>query len=215
MTTDPLTYLAWCARQIRHTGWVSTIDARLNDDVPTHELATASMADGAEQLDGVDMVEAEQVFAWMATRPDDSNDYHLNLRTLTQKDAWTLRDLPLACSAVASVYRAWEIAVEREERDAVDRESMFIGTVGERPHFGPLTVTWTYWVSNEWGGKTLIKMKDAENNVVTWWSSSNPPERGDVIEGKATIKDHEVYRGCRQTVITRFSWVPARQAVAA
>ena len=54
----------------------------------------------------------------------------------------------------------------------------------------------------------MIKMTDASGNVFVWWGTNDfaaDLSVGDKVEGKATVKAHDEYDGCAQTVLTRLS----------
>lgn len=83
--------------------------------------------------------------------------------------------------------------------------SSYIGTVGERAVFENLRVVFTMDRENAYGKSMIIKFEDLNGNVITWFASgTHNYQKGDVVSRiKATIKNHDEFRGVKQTIITR------------
>ena len=59
-------------------------------------------------------------------------------------------------------------------------------------------------MSNDWGLTTLVMFRDAVGNKAKWFASGSCGfEVDSVVTVKATVKDHEEYRGSRQTTLSR------------
>jgi hypothetical protein len=81
--------------------------------------------------------------------------------------------------------------------------SNHLGTVGERQEF-TLTVTYATWWEGKFGCTSLITFVDTDGNRLSWKASGIPQlERGDVVQGRATVKEHYEYQGKKQTALTR------------
>lgn len=80
--------------------------------------------------------------------------------------------------------------------------SQFRGTIGARLD---LTLKCTYAKSQEgnFGSQTFHMFEDEDGNVFTWNTSAKTLEVGKIYKCRATIKDHKIFRGQKQTVLTR------------
>lgn len=90
-----------------------------------------------------------------------------------------------------------------QERDVSDAASDFVGTVGERITFDAKVVG-VYSFDTAYGTTMIVRMTDSDDNIFVWFATSYPDlERGDHVTLTGTIKDHDEYRGAKQTVLTR------------
>lgn len=115
--------------------------------------------------------------------------------------------------------------VSRFEAEKVEKatkvESKFRGTVGKREEF-ELVFVRTHSFESSFGVCNIHRFRDREGNEFTWKSSTSvyrltadgrtqqdaygvyvDAVAGDVFTVTATVKAHEVYKGSKQTVITR------------
>jgi hypothetical protein len=95
-------------------------------------------------------------------------------------------------------------AVERQkEREAEGRASEHVGEVKERIEF-EAEVIGVYGTEGFYGHTDIVKFKDADRNMFTWFASDYTDlERGDRMTIKGTVKKHDEFRGVKQTVLTR------------
>ena len=99
--------------------------------------------------------------------------------------------------------RVAERAKAREEARQADADkSGWIGTIGERIVFD-LTIRMVIEMEGQWGTSYLHIMHDADGNVVVYKGTNKIGERGDAVSVKATIKEHDIRDGVRQTKISR------------
>lgn len=210
LRVSPTRFLGWTVRAISECGWMSKGRAGW-DDTPTvevaHDLMFPPKATPSYKLPAplteAELTEAEAALEWATTVG--GSDYLDNVRVLAGKAGWRWKDLGLGASIVAAYQREQARLAEQKARREIGAASEFIGEPKQR-----LTVTGEVVMAREFDGfygvKTLVKIVTDEGNIVTWWASSSAPDMGDRVTGKATVKEHEEYRGERQTVITRFSW---------
>lgn len=81
--------------------------------------------------------------------------------------------------------------------------SQHFGTIKKREKF-TLTVIGLNEFESDWGLTTFVKMIDANGNVAMWKASGEVEmdlESTYIVTG--TVKDHSVYRGVNQTVLSR------------
>ena len=114
---------------------------------------------------------------------------------------------------------------EQRERDhaAAIREDAWRAERAEAPHLGTVgarleisgEVVLVRDIETQFGPSLLVLVKDARTGALvktfgtgqSLWSL----KQGDRVEGHATVKDHEVYQGQRQTVVTRAKLHPQPQ----
>lgn len=80
--------------------------------------------------------------------------------------------------------------------------SEFQGKIGERIE-RVLTVRKNVSLPNAFGVSSMHIFEDAEGNVYVWTTASKAWAEGSEHKIRGTIKDHKVYRNCKQTVLTR------------
>lgn len=110
-------------------------------------------------------------------------------------------------AVLALIERAEARVIERDrlraEQAKADAErSGWIGAVGERRVF-QISIRMIKELSGMYGTSYLHVCHDADGNVVVYKGTSKLGERGDTVTVKATVKDHDVRDGVKQTKISR------------
>lgn len=106
---------------------------------------------------------------------------------------------------VAYAYTLYEKIVARElakaNAEATKALSNFVGTVGQK-----ITITGTInavtGYETQYGYTTIYKITDENNNVYIW-KTGNTVDTNGKVQVTGTIKEHNEYRGEKQTVLTR------------
>jgi hypothetical protein len=99
--------------------------------------------------------------------------------------------------------RAAKRAEWASEKAAVDAKREHIGTVGEKSTI-TLTVKHIVTLEGVYGISYLHICEDADNNIIIYkGNASGFPRTGETATVVATIKDHGVREGVKQTVIQR------------
>lgn len=99
--------------------------------------------------------------------------------------------------------RVAERAKAREEARQADADkSGWIGTVGERRMFN-LTIRMVFEMEGQYGYSYLHVMNDADGNVVVYKGTNCLGAIDDAVTVKATVKEHDVRDGVKQTKISR------------
>lgn len=127
---------------------------------------------------------------------------------------------------IAPVVLRWEAILEARKHDSAT--SNYLGTPGQALIL-EVTVTFTKTFETEYGMRYLTMMNDDAGNIVKYWNNvnildpvlaqvqemENNPElpaenrgkraavKGDKVKLKASVKEHEIYKGVRGTVIQR------------
>lgn len=213
-------YLKYVAAEIRESGWVSRSAA----DPERGVVATADRA--CDRIDpqrpvvardrsvtDADVAVATASYEWAlaltATDGERLNDYLWNLFAVAKSGIVERRTFGLAASMVAAYTKA-----EVRKRELANRKpSEHVGTVGETRSF-VLTLDRHFSFDGAWGPVNRYIFRDGDGNVFTWKASSGsstiigleyPNDR--MVEGgayilTARVKEHDDYKGTKQTVLT-------------
>lgn len=85
--------------------------------------------------------------------------------------------------------------------------SEYQGTIGQRLTL-ELVVSRIIDLENAFGSSTMFIMYDENSNCYIWTTSTSKNwEEGEIVHIKGTVKEHRVYRGEKQTILTRCSLV--------
>jgi len=99
--------------------------------------------------------------------------------------------------------RVAERAKAREEARQADADkSGWVGAIGERRDFD-LTIRILIEMEGQWGFSYLHVCNDTDGNVIVYKGTNKLGGRGDVASVKATVKEHDVRDGVKQTKISR------------
>jgi hypothetical protein len=229
--------LGWVSRTaLRESGreWGATADlawlyltddsaARKADAKPTDEDRAVAVAaeEWAESLTD-ETLNAER------------GDYLHNLRAVARTGMVTQRTAGIAASMITAYQRHLARVREQAERAARPSLDTYVGEVGQKVTFGlpaktlkngqpakgapvvlspsPVTLDFVGGYEGAYGYTTILKFRTAEGATLAWFASgSGHAERSDV--GKTftlsgTIKKHDLYKGTKQTTLTRCTLTP-------
>lgn len=210
---DPIHFLGWVASAISQFGWVSRGTARFGDQTATADQAVLLIAAYRKQgLAGpIEAPSDEQVAlaeaSWEWAQTQGGNDYLNNVNAVAQKQSLRHNHLGIAASIVSAYQREQGKLAERKARTAATADSEFVGSVKDRIDISGEVVFVREFPGYAYDSppKAMVKIISPEGNLFVWWASdaSKAPEKGDHVEGKATVKDHTLYEGVKQTTITR------------
>lgn len=202
----------------RAFGWVSS-GAAYNDPhkISTKERFGAYYWDlsreglGAETRQGVlakgrerDAETAAEVLAWVRTVVDNS-EYISNLKAAcaAEDDSFSAANLGLVVSAPFAYQRYQERQNAAAREAKVAKDSLYVGTVGERLRGLKLTVKSSRYIEGYYGPTNLLFLTDEAGNAFKWFASSYDADQGDVVVLDGTVKKHEEFNGLKSTVLTR------------
>ena len=80
--------------------------------------------------------------------------------------------------------------------------SQFVGAIGERIN-ARLTVIKAAPVESYYGRSTFHVFEDENQNVYIWSTSAKSLTEGETYTIRGTLKDHQIYKNCKQNVLTR------------
>lgn len=105
---------------------------------------------------------------------------------------------------LAYAYVAYQKELEKDKEKELIKESEYQGTVGDREVF-ELTYDNVFSFDGYYGTQFIYLFKDNEGNIYKWKTSKAlyDIDKNDNLKLKGTIKEHEEYRGNKQTVLTR------------
>jgi len=157
------------------------------------------------RLDMTDSTMANEVVKW-ANEDSSNNDYMYNVRSCLNAGTVTEFRFGILCSAVGS-FRA---AMLKKIENASMYSDAYLGTVGKRQEFEVKCID-TKVIDSHYGTTILYTMIDTDNNVLTWFSTSDleiPKDRFMKIKG--TVKKHQVFNDIKQTVLSRVAQVKVK-----
>lgn len=174
-------------------------------------------------ITAADEAEAEAVVAWIKAQ-EPKSEYMANLKALAEATSISTKHFGMWVSAVATYRKDQEREIERalwkQQADAA-KGSEFIAEPKTRLVVTG-TVTMTREIPGDYGTRQMVKVLTEDGNVVVWWASgvqhvldaeatitngystTRELKQGDVITGKATVKEHDTYN--KQTVVNRWAF---------
>lgn len=162
----------------------------------------------------------------------EKNEYLYNIRTCARAGSVDGKLLGYVASIVPAYLRHMEREVARKREAEGRKLSNHVGAVGDKLVDITVTVLAQRDFPGDFGTRTLVTMADDAGNRFKWWSTcgglevkvdqdnaiSYDPlyvpepgtqagirraELGERVRIKGTVKKHEVYRDCKETVLTR------------
>jgi hypothetical protein len=195
---DTKRILAITDAMIKKYGWISRKKAE--------ETFTLSTADGVIEyvfkgkprieISEDNIKEAEKALVWCQTLAENKKmtDYEYNILQLSQKENVSTNNFGFLCSIIPTYRRA--TAIKEDGKD-------FVGEIKKRYNFKVVVFNVSY-VEGYYGLKTIVKMKTEDGNILTWFATNNPTvEVGKDYNIAATIKNHNVFNGSKETIVTR------------
>jgi hypothetical protein len=109
----------------------------------------------------------------------------------------------------AQLAAADKVITNIAEQKVANEASSWVGEVGERIDLD-VTVEGVFYFEGRYGTTSIVKMRDTDGNVLTWFKSGymDQDERGNRFALRGTVKKHDVYREVNQTVLTRCKMEP-------
>lgn len=156
----------------------------------------------AEEVENVDVAELRSEIL-EAIEGNDS-DWARNIRLLMDEEYISDRHAGVLASAVSAVER-----MRAEKRQRVEVAKGFVAPVGEKVTDTKARILKLREFTSHFGHRErtsqLVRMQTASGHIVTWFSSkvTDFDEGDEVVIDRATVKEHEVYNGEDQTVVTR------------
>ena len=134
----------------------------------------------------------------------ESDGYMFNLRIACLDDYFPGRNMGLVASLMPTYYRHLKkIAYEEKKKKEIQTsKSKFVGNVKDRITFHAVSIECVYSSDSLYGMNYLYKITDSDENVYMW-STGKVLDTDKEVDITGTIKNHQEYRGIKQTVLTR------------
>lgn len=154
----------------------------------------------AKKIEPASKEEVEEISKWARTLVNSNNDYLRNASLTWLKECTEYRDYGLICSFVAAYYRE-AAKIELQKAKVASKSNEHIGKIGERITICVKSARVLFTKYSDYGDSYFIEIIDENGHTIVWSTCNNEIEAGDKIT--ATVKDHQEFRGVKQTVITR------------
>lgn len=151
---------------------------------------------------------AQAIVTWTETflDKDTLSDYEHNLKVIVDVGHITYRTLGLAASLSALHYRETAIKVEKENQ----KPSEYVGEVGKRIRNIQLILKKIVNLGEgQFGMRYLYRFQDSNDNILVWFTGNMTDAdtrdffEDEIYTGSVSIKEHQEYKGVKQTVLTR------------
>jgi hypothetical protein len=198
--------LQYAAANIRINGYVSKAKQQESGELTTGEtvLLNIQRARGFDKLEPneTDKEWADKTVAFFRSEETFGNDYMDNIRVIMKQDFIKKEYVNLIASSVITAQRQLAPKVEV-------KESNFVGEVKSRLKGLDLMIEKIIYLGfGSFGPSYLHLMKDNSGNVFSWITTNKlEVAEGEVVKLDATIKQHKLYNGTKQTVLTRAKMV--------
>ena len=130
---------------------------------------------------------------------DANSDYMYNLHSLIAERYIKTKEFAIVVSMVG-VYLN-HIAKAKEEAET-NKLNEWFGEAKKRQE-AIVKVIHIRSYESQFGVGYVIKMVDDEGRTVVWFASSKTLDEGDTYKVKLTVKDHDEYKGWKQTIVNR------------
>ena len=148
----------------------------------------------------VDKLEAEDIIAYLQEQEDDyDNDYLTNLKTLVSCEYSKVNYAGLLASLVVFKQNQ-ERFLENQRIQDLKKLSTWQHNIGDKVEL-EMSLRLVYESYNEWGSVNFYEMMSSDNNLYMW--KTDKFFKDGIYLVKGTVKEHTVYNGINQTILTR------------
>lgn len=194
--------LEYSAANIRVNGYISKAKQQETGHMTTGETVALNIRKeiGFDKLipNEQDKEWAKKTVAFFRGKDYFGNDYLDNLRIIMKEDIIANKYINLVASSVITAQR--ELAPKEE-----GKESNFVGEVKTRLRNLELVLDRIIYLGQgSFGPSYLHLMKDTDGNVFSWITGNKLEKaEGETVYLDGTVKQHKLYNGVKQTVLTR------------
>jgi hypothetical protein len=194
--------LLLAAANIRMNGYVSKAKQEQTGKPTTGQIVSWGMsgvpAYVVKEVTAEDRDWVEKTINFFRRETPFNNEYMDNIRVLMKQDIIKKNHIALISSAVITAQR--ELAPK-----AAIKESNFVGEVkGRLKDVSLVLEKIIYLGSGSFGSTYLHLLKDADGNAFSWITGNKVQKaEGSTLTVDATVKEHKIYKGAKQTVLTR------------
>jgi len=197
--------LSACA--VRQYGYVSRKKAEETGFLSTAGRVSAHLSvfrkpEDVLPVQDCDKEKALRVLEWSKTI-DSANDYYHNMRLAFSGIGVDSKVFGIIVSAI----NAYDRETEPKTLERPAGESNWVGQVKERRVFN-LTIKRIRRFESAFGPMAAVSMVDSDNNEFVWFTAKGfDASDNEPVQLKGTIKEHSIYNGRKQTVLTRCSFI--------
>lgn len=197
-------FLACVNAVIRTKGWVSVSASQVENKTPTVDLAIdlffghGDIITFIEEDRDMAKLSLEWIRGFSQEELSKASDYIWNLQVACSNNYAEYSHIRIAASLISTFKKAME---KERSRKAEFGKSEFLGTVGDNLTI-QIQVIGKTELNGSYGVTHLYKMMSG-NNLLVWFASKPILEVGKGFKIKGTIKEHKVYEGINQTILTR------------
>ena len=158
--------------------------------------------------------EAEAALDYIRSEDCSGNNYMMNLQMLSKSEGVSESNVGILVSLIPTYHRYLrdlEYKKATEAAGKLEGSSEYVGNVGERVTVDVTSVIKVSEWDNQFGSTYLYKIFGADGNVYMWYSSRWFGDNPEWKSLSGTIKDHQEYRGVKQTILTRCKPVGAQK----
>ena len=136
---------------------------------------------------------------------DDDNYMH-NLKAVASSEYVSTKNIGVLVSLIPTYFRYLRDLEYKKAAEAArksEESSEYVGNIGEKVTVDVTSVIEVSEWDNQFGSTYLYKIFGSDGNVYMWYSSRWFGDNPEWKSLSGTIKDHQYYRGIKQTILTR------------
>lgn len=216
-------FLYFVAEECEKNGYVSSSKGR-DECIPTTGfLALVAMHKAANHYPEKAVVdkyenEVSSAMEW-AKNNTDTDEYYISIRTLAHSGYIEPKEANFAAS-ILRCYRIEQAKLKKAARKQAELDkkkvSEYQGNIGDKIQFIATSVKMICAIDGMYGTTYLYEFIDVDSNVYIWYASralndlSFEFKEATTFAVSGTVKNHEEYRGVKQTVLTRCKVAPRK-----
>ena len=126
-------------------------------------------------------------------------DFYKSLQNIIKYDYCKFNDI----SILATMFTTYDILKQKEKKEDNKNISNYVGSIGDKIKI-EVTLRGKFSYETQYGYMCISLFVDRNGNVYKWVSKNTLNIKlGEFITIQGTIKNHEIYQGEKQTVLTR------------
>ena len=150
--------------------------------------------------------EAEEALAWLEEQDESKSTYIHNLKVVVSMGKVQGKHYGILASLITTWNKSLIREAERKAKAMKEAKSQHVGEIGQRITIDvDSTNIVTSW-ETDWGYVHLVKFVSTEGNIFMWKASSLnsfPDDLELVKKITGTVKNHDEFRGTKQTFLNR------------
>lgn len=137
---------------------------------------------------------------------DDDNNYMHNLKAVASSEYVSTKNIGVLVSLIPTYFRYLRDLEYKKAAEAArksEESSEYVGSIGEKVTVNVTSVIKVSEWDNQFGSTYLYKIFGSDGNIYMWYSSRWFGDNPEWLTLSGTIRDHQEYRGVKQTILTR------------